>query len=113
MYMTMGATPALLEFGRDMMFDLSFAVNWNEIRIKKETSIQVNNERKNHKRKAHTFHIGDQVLLKRGKRQPKLNPLRDGPYSINKVYRNGTVKIAKSPIVRQVVSIRNILPYRS
>ena len=47
MHMTMGVTPAQLVFGRDMMFDLSFAANWNEIRIKKEHSIQVNNEREN------------------------------------------------------------------
>ena len=81
-HMTMGATPAQLVFGRDMLFDLSFAANWNEIRVKKERSIQVNNERENRKRKAHTFHAGDQVLLKRGKRQPKLkNPLRDGIFN--------------------------------
>ena len=113
MHMTMGATPAQLVFGRDMLFDLSYAANWNEIKAKKERSIQVNNERENRKRKAHTFRAGDQILLKRGKRQPKLNPLRDGPYSIDKVYTNGTVKISKSPFVHQVVSIRNILPYRS
>ena len=82
--MTMGATPALLEFGRDMMFDLSFAVNWNEIRIKKEHSIQVNNKQENRTQKAHTFHIGDHILFKHGKRQPKLNPLRDGSYSISR-----------------------------
>ena len=80
--MTMGETPAQLIFGRDMLFDLSFAANWDEIRNKKERSIQVNNELENRKRKAHTFHAGDQVLLKRGKRQPKLkNPLRDGIFN--------------------------------
>ena len=113
MHMTMGATPAQLVFGRDMLFDLSYAADWDEIKAKKERSIQVNNERENRKRKAHTFHAGDQILLKRGKRQPKLNPLRDGPYSIVKVYTNGTVKISKSPVLHQVVSIRNIMPYRS
>ena len=44
--MTMGETPAQLIFGRDMLFDLSFAANWDEIRNKKERSIQVNNEDK-------------------------------------------------------------------
>ena len=102
----MGATPAQLVFGRDMLFDLSFTANWNEIRVKKERSIKVNNERENRKRKAHTFHAGDQALLKCGKRQPKL-------YSIDKVYTNGTVKISKNPVVHQIVSIRNILPHRS
>ena len=75
---TMQMTMLNWSLSRDMLFDLSFTANWNEIRIQKERSIQVNTERENRKRKARTFHVGDHVLLKRGKRQPKLNPFRDG-----------------------------------
>ena len=42
----MDATPAQLVFGRDMLFDLSFKVQWKEIRKRKLEALRKNMERK-------------------------------------------------------------------
>jgi hypothetical protein len=106
------ATPAQLVFGRDMLFDLSFQVDWNQVRARKEAATEANNSRENSRRLPHRYQVGDQVLLDRNILQRKLSPPRDGPYEIETVYSNGVVKIKKG-ITSQKVSIRRITPYRS
>ena len=51
-------------------------------------------------------------MLERNTLQRKMNRLRDGPFTITKVYTNGTVRIHKG-IVSERVNIRQISPYLS
>ncbi len=51
-------------------------------------------------------------MLERNTLQRKMNLLRDGPFTITKVYTNGTVRIQKG-IVSECVNIRRISPYLS
>ena len=64
-YTTLKATPGQLVFGRDMIFDLSFKAKWKEIVNNRRKRIQNNNLRENKSRIAHTYNVGDQVLLNR------------------------------------------------
>ena len=107
---TLGATPGQLVFGRDMLFDLAFKANWQEIKERKKARIIESNKRENSKRIRHTYKIGDLVTKDRNQLQPKLHRPRDGPYTVEKVYNNGVLKIRKG-IVSEKVSIRRINPY--
>jgi len=109
---TLGATPGQLVFGRDMLFDLSFKANWKDIKERKRTRIEDSNKRENSKRIRHTYNVGDLVSKDRNQLQPKLHRPRDGPYTVEKVYTNGTLKIRKG-ITFEKVSIRRLNPYQT
>ena len=69
-----------------------------------------NNERENRGRIAHKYKKGDKVLLNNEGILRKLASPRDGPYTITRVYDNGTVQLQQGPISEQV-NIRRISPY--
>ena len=60
---TLRATPTQLVFGRDAMLNVSFQADWECIRERKQKLILQNNKRENAKRIAHTYTIGDKVML--------------------------------------------------
>ena len=93
-----------------MLFDLAFKANWREIKEHKRNRIEDSNKRENAKRIRHTYRIGDLVTKDRNQLQPKLHRPRDGPYTVEKVYNNGVLKIRKG-IVSEKVSIRRLNPY--
>jgi hypothetical protein len=109
---TLGATPGQLVYGRDMLFDLSFKANWKNIKERKKARIEESNKRENAKRINHTYQVGDLVSKDRNQLQPKLHRPRDGPYAIDKVYTNGTLKIWKG-ITSEKISIRRVNPYNT
>jgi hypothetical protein len=93
--MTLGATLRQLVYGRDMLFDLSFKSNWKDIKERKQHPIEDSNKREDEKRIRHTYKVGDLVSKDCNQLQPKLHRPQDGPYVIDKVYTNGTLKIRK------------------
>ena len=109
---TLGATPGQLIFGRDMLFDLSFKANWKNIKERKQTRIVESNKRENAKRIHDTYRVGDLVSKDRNQLQPKLHRPRDGPYTVEKVYTNGTLKIRRG-ITSEKISIRRINPFNT
>jgi hypothetical protein len=108
----LGATPGQLVYGCDMLFDLSNKANWKNIKERKKAQIEESNKRKNAKRMNHTYQVGDLVSKDRNQLQPKLHRPRDGPYTIDKVYTNGTLKIRKG-ITSEKISIRRVNPYNT
>ena len=108
---TLDATPGQVVFGRDMILPIQHKADWALIRQRKERAIERNNARENKTRTAHTFRVGEKVLLtKPGRILPKLRTPTEGPYEIQAVYANGTVKIDKGTVTEKV-SLRRILPY--
>ena len=95
-----------------MLFDLAFKANWKEIKERKRSRIEDSNQRENAKRIRHTYHVGDLVSKDRNQIQPKLHRPRDGPYTVEKVYSNGILKIRKG-IISEKVSIRRLNPYNT
>ena len=108
---TLDATPGQVVFGRDMILPIQHKADWALIRQRKERAIERNNARENKTHTAHTFRVGDKVLLtKPGRILPKLRTPTKGPYEIQAVYANGTVKIDKGTVTEKV-SLWRILPY--
>ena len=108
----LGATPGQIVYGRDMLFDLAFKANWKEIKERKRARIEDSNQRENAKRIRHTYKIGDLVSKDRNQIQPKLHRPRDGPYTVEKIYSNGVLKIRKG-ITSEKVSIRRLNPFNT
>jgi transposase InsO family protein len=106
---TLRNTPGQLVFGRDMIFNIKHEANWEFIRKRKQQIIKKNNEAENAKRIPHTYNVGDKVLIKRGTENKYEAPYA-GPYTIKKVYDNGTVRI-KVKDVEDTYNIRRLTPY--
>jgi hypothetical protein len=88
------ATPCQLLFGCNLILDASFTVNWSAIVVRKVCQAQLDNARENASRIAHTYAVGDLVLIQMNRRTlPKLACPTEGPYRIIKVHLNGTVVI--------------------
>jgi len=109
---TLNASLAQLIFGCDMLFDLAFQVQWLYIGQKHAFFRLCNNQYENAHRVPHDNKIGDKVLLSRNILQSKLLPPHCRPFTITKIYSNGTIKINKG-IVPQTVSMHYIFPYFS
>jgi len=90
---TLGATPAQLVYGRDMLHDVSHVADWELIRLRKQKIIDNSTARENAKRIRHDYAVGDKVLINEDGIARKLHPPREGLYTILQVYINGTVKI--------------------
>jgi hypothetical protein len=108
---TLQATPWQLVFGRDLIFDASFTVRWSAIVACKVRQDQINNTRENHSCTAHSYAIGDLVLIKLNKcTLPKLACPTEGPYRMIKVHMNGNFIIYYGTYA-ETIDIRLLLPF--
>ena len=78
----------------------------------KQEAINKNNTKENSKCIQHKYKVNDQVLVKNQKSTKFGQGAYNGPWTVNKVRNNGTVKITKV-LVTDVYIIRNITPYQS
>jgi len=106
---TLGATPAQLVFGRDMIFNLKAIVDWRTITARKQKQVIKDNIRENKGRIDHQYSIGDKIYLRPTGIQRKLEIHNKGPYRITHVYTNGTVRI-QIGARNDKVNIRRIEP---
>jgi len=107
---TLGATPAQLVYGRDMVYPLQYIAEWDIIRKRKQSLIDKSNTTENRKRVKHTYNVGDKILKTVDIIQRKLDNPTVGPFSITQVHNNGTVEIKKG-VTRETVNIRRIKPF--
>ena len=107
---TLQVTPAQAIFGCDMLFNLTWKINHDDIFERRQKHIFENHERENRLRLDHTYQIGDRVLLNRDILQRKLNPKRNGPHIIQQVYSNSLAKVQLGNVA-QKVSIRWLIPH--
>jgi transposase InsO family protein len=109
---TMQATPAQLVFGRDVILNIPYAANWENIRERKQARIIQNNAAENKTRLPYVYNVGQQVLIKTEQsRKYGKNPYQ-GPYQIVSINDNGTVRLRQGAVER-AWNIRNIHPYHS
>ena len=90
------ATPTQLVFGRDALLNISFEADWQYIKERKQHRIVQNNKRENARRLDHTYRQGDQVMIKDDPHRKHDGARWKGPYTVNQVYDNGTVQLAKA-----------------
>lgn len=107
---TLEASPAQLVYGRDMILPIKFEADWTYIRNKRQKEINRNNARENRSRISHTYSQGDKVLLAKPGILRKLSTPRQGPYIVEQVYSNGTIRIRRGSISERV-NIRRVVPF--
>ena len=74
---TLGATPAQLVFGRDMVHPIAHIAEWDLIRARKQRIINLSNQKENNGRVEHTYQVGDKawINIKKEVRLSYLRPL--------------------------------------
>ena len=110
------ATPAQLVFGRDAIHNVNFIADWQYIKERKQSLIVQNNNRENKRRREHTYSPGDKVLIKQDLSRKHGDSMYKGPYTISRVYDNGTVDLQQQTqrggVLTQRWNIRNLHPCR-
>jgi hypothetical protein len=94
---TLQATPCQLVFGRDMIHNIAFRVNWDWIKKRKQDIINKANQKENKIdcQIPFEYKVGDHVLLETPGILRKLSIPCTGPYPVPNVYKNGTIRIQK------------------
>ena len=111
---TLNATPGQLVFNRDMLFDMRFNPDWENIRKRKRAQVLKDNERENSQRKQHTYRVGDKVLLKKDhlKIIRKTEFRNEGPFTIQRIHENGTLTITDEESgVTTTLHMRRVRPF--
>jgi hypothetical protein len=92
---TLQATPYRLVFGRDMIHNIAFRANWDQIqkRKQKQDIINKSNQKENKSRIPYEYKVGDQMSLETPRILRKLSTPRTGPYPVTNVNKNGTIRI--------------------
>jgi hypothetical protein len=103
-------SPGQLIFGQDMIFNIQHTANWGYIRARKQCLIQKNNKNENKSRVLHTYHVNDNVMLRKGTENKYEAPF-SGPHKILKVNTNGTVRLRVGSVT-DTVNIHRIEPYK-
>ena len=78
---TTRATPTQLVFGRDALLNISFEADWQCIKAREQHRIVQNNKAENMKRREHTYHVGDQVMVKQDPSRKLEGERWSGPYT--------------------------------
>ena len=107
---TLHATPGQLIFQRDMILPIQFKADWALIQERKQAETERNNQRENKKRIQHEYKEGDKILLKVPGITRKHGKKRQGPYTIERVFDNGTLRIRRGAITERI-NMRRVLPY--
>ena len=108
---TTGHSPMQMVYGRDAILNIKHTVNWTNVKKRKQEMIHKNNERENSKRIKHAYFVDDKILILADPSKAKFDPEYKGPYTITKVYNNGTVRYTDGTI-SDVVNIRQITPFK-
>jgi hypothetical protein len=115
LHTTMRATPMQLVYGRDAIHNIRFEADWQYITARRQRVIRQNNERENAKRVPHTYQTGDSVMVEQPLHRKYGETKFKGPYVIDSVNDNGTIRLRLpkgNGYVYETWNIRNIHPYR-
>jgi transposase InsO family protein len=105
------ATACQLVFGRDMIHNIAFKANRNQIQKRKQDLINKSNNKENKSRIPYECKVGEQILLNTPRILRKLSTPLTGPYPVTKVYSNGTIQIQKG-IVSERVNTHRVYPFQ-
>ena len=107
---TTKVSPGQLVFGRDMLFNIPYKPNWEDITAQKQKEITNNTTSENKRRVNHDYKIIDNVLVYRYGIFRKLDRLFLGPFRIIQVYTDGAVRIQRE-IVTERIDMRRLTLY--
>ena len=103
-------TPGAAIFGRDMLFDLPYLADWNQIGTRRQNSVDQSCAKTNKRRIDFDYSVGQKVLLTKDGILRKVEDKNKGPYLITQVHHNGTVRIQRGTI-NERINIRRLSPY--
>ena len=83
---TIMATPVHAFFVRDMIFNLTSAVDWRVVTSVSQRQVDINNVRENSRRVLHIYLIGNQVYVEMTDIYSRLDCNRQGPYRITELF---------------------------
>ena len=111
---TINASPGALAFQRNMILNLPFIADLNNIRDRRQEVVNRSNQRENDNRVDYNYQVGNLVLVIADsyRTTSKLDVRFEGPFQITQVHVNGTVTIRRRPGILERVNIRRIRPYR-
>jgi hypothetical protein len=115
LHTTMRATPMQLVYGRDAIHNIRFEADWQYIKARRQQVIRKNNERENARRIPHTYSVGERVMVSQPQHRKYGNPKFKGPFTVDSVNDNGTLRLRVpkgAGAVYETWNIRNIHPYR-
>jgi hypothetical protein len=92
---TLQATPCQLVCGRDMIHNIAFRENWDQVQKRKQGITNNSNQKENKSLIPYEYKVGDQVLLETPGILRKLSTPRTWPYPVTNVYMNGIIRIQK------------------
>lgn len=101
-HITLGATPGQLVYGRDMLYDIKHAADWELIRLHKQEVIDYSTAKENNKHISHDYMVHDKILINNVGIARKLHPPMEGPYIILQVYTSGTVKFQHGSVCERI-----------
>ena len=92
-HITLGSSPGLSVFNRDMFLNIPLITNWHLITTRREHVVTENLRKANAKRRTFDYAVNQKVLEKQIKPK-KLSARTGSPYTINQVHWNGTTSIS-------------------
>jgi len=104
------STPGAAIFGRDMLFDIPYVADWNEIGRRRQEQVESTNTRENKRRVPYDYVVGHKILIIKEGILRKAETKYEGPYTVTQVYCNGTVRIQRGSISERI-NIRRLTPY--
>jgi hypothetical protein len=97
-----------------MLFRQAAAVDWTTINKERQKLLTASNEKENQSRVPKQYLPGDQILVvldaDERRSKPKMSAPTKGPFTITRVYTNGTVDINRGNIT-ETINIRRIKPF--
>jgi hypothetical protein len=90
------ASPGAVIFGRDMLFNIPFIADWNEIGDYRQCQTDLNTARINSKQVDYDYKVGHKVLLtQEGILRKAESSYSKAPWTITTVHTNGTIRIQR------------------
>ena len=94
-----------------MIFNLATVIDWRVISARKQTQVDRDNLQGNARRVNYDYAVDDRVFVKNKGVQRKLDPIKQGPYTITEVHTNGTVWIQERRNFTERINIRRLEPF--
>ena len=94
-----------------MLLDIPLIIDLQQIRNKRQISVDENLRRVNAKRSSYDYQPGQKILKKKHE-YTKIGERWDGPFEISKVHVNGNVTVNLREGVTERLNIRRIKPYK-
>ena len=107
----MQTSPEALVFQRDMMMNIPLIANLYSIQQRRQQLIDEKLRRTNARRIQHNYSIGNRVMVVEYD-PTKLDAKKRGPFTIVRVFTNGTVRLQIAAHVQETLNIRKIWPYK-